>query len=59
MSFAQEGKGVPCPPFLCILGAIVMPSPSSAFGGWWLVVGGGGRVYARDWGVRGGGGVGI
>ena len=34
VSFAQGGTCVPCP-LLCLLGAFVLPSARSAYGGWW------------------------
>ena len=34
-SFSRGGTGVPCPPLLCLIGAIFIPSDCSASGGWW------------------------
>ena len=48
-SFSQEGTGVPCPPFFVFLEPLLCRIPSLP-----LVVDGGGRVYAGDWGVGGG-----
>ena len=50
MSFTQGGTGVPCPPFSVFLVPLICRLPALT-----VVVGGGGQVYAWDWGVGGGG----
>ena len=53
MSFSQGGTGVPCPPFSVFSAPLLCLIPALT-----LAVGGGGRVYAGDWGV-GGSGLGV
>ena len=49
-SFAQGGTVVPCPPFSVFSAPLLFSLPALT-----MVVGGGGQVYAWDWGVGGGG----
>ena len=50
MSFAEVRTGVPCHPFSVFSAPLLFRLPALT-----MVVGGGGRVYAWDWGVGGDG----